>query len=179
MSEGYVSCHVLPLVFFCIVKLTTSVPRFSSKENDFCLPQNGRLPPWPPTHSTNATSTPVTTEFCKSSCRTQQSHLMHRAARHLGYRSIDLVDAEGICPGIDVSSFPVSITMLAAFGSNADPPPANSITANNLDGQIEGTEYNWDFYKKFTAVAESAADCLRAGTPWAIGLAAVAALLYL
>ena len=75
---------------------------------------------------------------------------MHRSAKHLGFSSIDLADAEKICPGLDVSTFPVSIKMLDAFGSSADPLPGRADTSKQVGenaGQIEGTEYNWDFFK--------------------------------
>ncbi|CUS13043.1 unnamed protein product [Tuber aestivum] len=154
----------------------------SGDKNDFCLAKSDDdLPAWPSNTAGNASDTALISDFCQSSCRTQQSYLMHRSARHLGFSTIDLADAEKICPGLDVSTFPVSIEMLDAFGSSADPSPGRADGSPNTDGdagQIEGTEYDWDFYKSdFDNGSGSAPSPLGASSALAfsIGIAAFVA----
>jgi len=103
---------------------------------------------------------------------------MHRSAKHLGFTSINLADAEKICPGLDVSTFPVSIKMLDAFGSAADPSPGRADASKQVDknaGQIEGTEYNWDFYKSDLGNAASSLGSSSA-LAFFIGIAAAIAI---
>jgi len=103
---------------------------------------------------------------------------MHRSARHLGLPSIPLADAEKICPGLDVSTFPISIKMLDAFGSAADPLPERANASKQVGEnakQIDGTEYNWDFYKSdFNNAASSLGDS--STFAFFVGMAAVIAI---
>lgn len=72
---------------------------------------------------------------------------MHRSAAHSGYSSVDLANAEQTCPNLDTSTFAVNVKMLEAFGTNADPPTSeNAVDENSEEGEIEGTEYDWDMY---------------------------------
>ncbi|RPA96678.1 hypothetical protein L873DRAFT_1693815 [Choiromyces venosus 120613-1] len=154
----------------------------SGKKNDFCLAKSGNLPAWPSNTPNNASDTALISNFCQSSCRTQESYLMHRSAEHLGFSSIDLANAEKICPGLDVSTFPISIKMLDAFGSSADPSPGQVDPSKPIDkkaGQIEGTEYNWDFYKSnYGTESRNAASSLGASSAFGffVGVAAVIAM---
>ncbi|PUU82460.1 hypothetical protein B9Z19DRAFT_968178 [Tuber borchii] len=150
----------------------------SGKTNDFCLVKSDKLPAWPSNTVGNASDTPLIPDFCRSSCRTQESYLMHRSASHLGLPSIDLADAEKICPGLDVSTFPISIKMLDAFGSAANPLPGRANSSKQVGEnakQIEGTEYNWNFYKSdFDNAASSLGDS--STFAFFVGMAAVIAI---
>jgi hypothetical protein len=104
---------------------------------------------------------------------------MHRSATHLGVNSINLPDAEKICPGLDVSTFPISVNMLDAFGSAAETPPGNS-TSPSSNGLIEGTEHKWDFYKSDFGGSRNAGSSVAAGLQpmmvWGMVLAAAGLL---
>ncbi|CAZ83313.1 unnamed protein product [Tuber melanosporum] len=151
----------------------------SGEKNDFCLAKSDDLPAWPSNTAGNASDTALISDFCKSSCRTQQSYLMHRSAKHLGFSAIDLADAEKICPGLDVSTFPVSIEMLDAFGSSADPSPGRpdaSKQAGEDAGQIEGTEYDWDFYKSDFGSGTAASLRVSSAFAFFVGVTAIIAI---
>ncbi|KAI5852877.1 hypothetical protein DFP73DRAFT_589935 [Morchella snyderi] len=122
---------------FCLSDSTTGT---------FCLIDTS-LPEWPTLAATNDPS--AVDAFCGSDCRMQESFLMN-----LYYNDYDLVDAEAVCPGLNISSLPMSVNMETAFGSV--PSSQEGVVGNNTGGKILGGDYSWEFLMKGAMDANSA-----------------------
>jgi hypothetical protein len=112
------------------------------------------LPEWPTLAAANDAS--AVNAFCGSDCRMQESFLMN-----LYYNDYDLVDAEAVCSGLNVSSLPMSVNMETAFGSV--PSSQEGVVGKNTGGKILGGDYSWEFLMKGASNANSAAGSAAAG----------------
>lgn len=103
------------------------------KTNDFCVLKS--LPEFPPA---DAVSLEVTGEFCASSCRLQQSYLLHAAT---AAAEIDAkVYNSKKCPEIDQSGFLMNTYSFGAFAVNVHEQAKDA--KGTIDGKLlEGTGY--------------------------------------